>query len=212
MIDRIEPVHAGEAIEQRADHRQADIGKADIGRDVGDFRQELAGAVRAFEIEQLHAADAQLGQDRDSRHDDADPADPVQDGAPQEEAARQVLKAGKNGRAGRRHAGDAFEDRVGDRISGNQEREGTDEVDDDPDADRQQEGFALADLHRAAARHHPEQAADQSGNGGGGGEDEGHAFAIGDVNQRTRDHRCRDQQHHDSQRVDDGPKLHSRAA
>ena len=211
MVDGIEPAHARHAIEKRADHRQPDIGKADIGRDIADLRQELAGPVRAFEIEQLHAADAQLRQDRDRGDDDTHAADPVQDRPPEQQAARHVFEPGENRRASGRHAGDAFKEGVRDGVARHQERQRTDGVDHDPDADREKEGFALPDAEVAAARHDPEEAANDRGDRGGDRKHVGHAVPVRDVDQRARDHRRCDQQDHYSQRVDDRPELHARA-
>ena len=71
-------------------------------RGLADARRELAVLHRPghFGAINLHAADAQHGQDRHRQHDDAHAAEPAQQVAPQIDGARQELESRQHRAAG----------------------------------------------------------------------------------------------------------------
>ncbi len=102
----IEPVHAGEPQAQDANRGQPGIHRPQQFGGLADARRELAVLHRArhFGAVNLHAADAEHGQDRHRQHDDAHAAQPAQEMAPQIDRARQQFKPRQHGAAGGRQA------------------------------------------------------------------------------------------------------------
>jgi hypothetical protein len=77
-------------------------------------RSRSVGGAGRLEAEQLHAADAEVGQDRDAEHDEPHPAEPLRQAAPEQDARRcDGLDVGEHGRARGREAGHRLEERGG---------------------------------------------------------------------------------------------------
>ena len=97
---------------QGAGQDQKDIDEQQPAHRLAQAGQELGGSVRGFGAEQLHPADLEERQDDDRHGDDADAAQPLQQGTPQQDAGRGPVEADDDRGAGGREAGDALEDRI----------------------------------------------------------------------------------------------------
>ena len=145
--ERLERRHRHQPVGKRASHGERHIDQDDAGRDLAHARHDLLGAVGGLRPEQLHAADAEGGQDRDRHADDADAAQPLQQRPPQQDAVRSVVEADDHGGAGRRQARHGLEEGVGEMVPqlgvvGDVERKGPEQSDGRPGDRREEKGLA----------------------------------------------------------------------
>ena len=96
----VERAHAAHHIGRCAGRGQAHVDHRDLTRDLGGAGQDLAQCVKALRAEYLHAADPQFGQKHHGHDDNPDTAEPLQQPAPQQQAARQLLKIREHRRPG----------------------------------------------------------------------------------------------------------------
>ncbi len=151
MVQRLERAHPDEDVGEVAGERQADIDRHDPRRDLRRARQHLAAGVEGFGAEDLHAADPQFGQEHHRHDDDADAAEPLQHGSPEQQAFRQLFEPDEHRRAGRGQAGHRLEHRVDRPRLGRAEDEGhrAEQRQRHPDAGGEEEGL----LHRQPVAH-----------------------------------------------------------
>jgi hypothetical protein len=69
------------------------MGDGDQTDELAGARHNLAGAVGIFDLEKLHAADPQKGEEDDGHDNDADASDALQNGTLQKNARRQRVEA-----------------------------------------------------------------------------------------------------------------------
>ena len=181
--DRIERTHAAGCIGDGAYGRDDEVDDAGLRRNLGNARQELARHVRAFNLEELHAANTQHWQDRDGGHDDADAANPLQDGAPEQDAARGRVEAGHHSGTRGGQAGNGFKHRIREGHAVIQEGDGRDHRKHDPDHHRKEEGLPRTCGWWRAANQHGEAGTDQDADCSGDQEDVPLFRAICDVEQ-----------------------------
>jgi hypothetical protein len=105
MVDGVEGGHSGPHVSGGAGGGERDIGERQQTHEFTCPGHEFLAALGAFELEQLHAADAQEGQHEDRHHHHAEAADPLDDRAPQENAGRKRIQTGNDGGAGGGKAG-----------------------------------------------------------------------------------------------------------
>ena len=198
----VEDGHAGDVVEYRTDDRQPEIDQADRGCHLGGARQDLLRQIRGFGAHQLHAADPQHRQDRDGHDDEADAAEPMEDGAPQENARWRDVQADDHGRTGRRDARDRFEHGLG-RAQvelAERERQRGERPDHDPHRAGQEKGLAAGQLGIPVALVHQDQ--------GHPGEQRDRArrqeyLPVGMSDRHVGDHRRRHEQGQDDQQSPD---------
>ena len=113
VAERLEDRHARGPVAQAVDHGQDQIDDADGARDLCRAGQNLFRLVRRFSAEDLHAADLQHGQHRDRHDDDSDPAQPLEQRAPQKNSGRRVVEPDDDRRSRCRQARHGLEERIG---------------------------------------------------------------------------------------------------
>jgi hypothetical protein len=84
MVDRIEGIHPGNAVGDRAGDGQSDIGCDSETDHLQQMGHRLAGDVGGFGPKKLHAAGPEDRQQQNSHYHDTDAAEPLQQGAPQQ--------------------------------------------------------------------------------------------------------------------------------
>ena len=101
--------------------------------------------------EELHPADAQLGQENDGHEDEPDPPEPLEDGPPEQEAGREGLQARHHRRPGGGDPGGGLEEGVheGEGGLGEKERQGAEEGGGDPRDGDDEESLARGRGRRA---------------------------------------------------------------
>ena len=114
MVDGIERVHPGEPIADGAGGRQPGIGSDRKAKNLIEPGRHLVRDVGGFGTEELHAADAEDGQDEDRHKDNACSAKPLEHRAPQQETMRKVIEADEHRRAGSGETRHSLEECVGD--------------------------------------------------------------------------------------------------
>ena len=131
---RVEEVHAGSPVAQEARDRQCEVHGADRPGDRARACREFLGLVARLGAEQPHAADPKVRHDRDRHHDDPDPAHPLQQRAPQQQAFRHRVESGQYRRPRRRDPGDGLEHCIDDtQVQGRPaERQCADDADRNP--------------------------------------------------------------------------------
>ena len=164
--DGVERRHAGPPVGERAGDGDRDVDAAQLLRGPRDARRELRvlDRPRRFGAHELHAADAQHRQQRDSEHDHADTAEPLHLHAVVKERLGHRVQAAQHGRARRRVARDGFEHRVGDGqldFLGQQQRHCARRADHEPEQGDDEESVAHTQLADATARRPPDQRADR---------------------------------------------------
>ena len=154
MGDGVEIAHPGERQHDRPACCQAGIDKAYAAGKLRRTRHHLVGGVKGFGSEKLHPADRQHRQNGHRHDDDADPAEPLQQRAPDQDAGRCHLDLLKDCRAGRRDAGHGFEHGVRKAQIQFAEHEGERPEDSDrnPRAIRQKEGLPQPEVEAVALR------------------------------------------------------------
>ena len=153
---------------------EQDVDDGDLGHDLGGLGQELARPGGEVDHEQLQAADAQIGQDQDREGDQAEAAQPDQQEAPEQDAARRLVEADIDRGAGGAQAGDGLEDRVGEaqRLLGEQERQRAEQAGADPGQDDGEHALAQVDAQRLAGEAQRQGDAGEQRDRGGGDEAE----------------------------------------
>ena len=111
--DRIEQREARNAQQQRLRHGERDVDAVQDARRLTRAGAELcADGAGGFRFHQVHAALAELGQQRQHQNEDTHAAHPLRERAPELDALRQRRRRREDGRAGRRQAGDGLENGV----------------------------------------------------------------------------------------------------
>jgi hypothetical protein len=168
-------IEARQAERPQHDRRQAgqeDVNDRDAAGDLRGARQHLVG-VEGFDAKQLHAADLQDRQNGHRHDDDADAAEPLQDGPPQQNTRRRLVKADDHRGAGGRHARHGFEEGIRDAEVEARKRQG-----------QRAEGGG----HQPCQVGHDEGLAQvEALPAGPGGQDHGHADEEGDGRRRRED-------------------------
>ena len=134
VVDGFECRHATEPIGDAAQQTQHQIDDDYVLGHVGRPRTVFLGLIGGFGLEQLHAADVEGGQHGNGQHDEADSPQPLQQGAPQQDAGRHVVEAGQHGRSRGGDPGHGLEIGVGEAdLVDEDEGQGTEDTGDDPD-------------------------------------------------------------------------------
>ncbi|MNE21763.1 hypothetical protein D3C80_1149380 [compost metagenome] len=92
VVDRLEQRHAAHPVGEEAEHGEHQIDHHYVvGHRLGAGRA-LVRPIRALGLEQLHAADVEVGQHGHRHHDEAHAPQPLQDGAPQQYAVGHAVQ------------------------------------------------------------------------------------------------------------------------
>jgi hypothetical protein len=110
---RIIRSHTDRHVGDGADAGDADEDERDRGRDLGRPGQDLLRRVKGLCLEQLHTTDLQHRQNRNRHHDDPEPAQPLQQPAPEQQPGRGGIEAGDHRRSGCGQAGHRFKEGIG---------------------------------------------------------------------------------------------------
>ena len=111
--DSIEGLHAKDEIRGRRDGGEYDVDLNNLEGQFPGARQQLLGLLEGLGAEQLHTADLQDRQQAHRRHHDPDPAKPLQQRPPQQEARRKQVQPGHDSRSRGGNAGGGLEHRLG---------------------------------------------------------------------------------------------------
>ncbi len=203
MNGRLEGFHAEKDIGKGAGEGQADIGRQQRFGDVEGPGQHLAKRVEPFGLKELHPTGAHDRQEDQGDNDDPEPAQPLQDPAPEQRSLGHLVEADEHGRAGRGHPRDGLE--IGIRERGprraDHEGQGADQRQHDPGGCGQQKG--VLDGHpfdpRIGRRDH-DQPAEADGENGDFTEDSPTLASRCEIKQGAWHHR---DAHGDDEKRDD---------
>ena len=189
VSDGVEGVHAGGPVGQCAQDGEGYVDEPQGACRLADARGQLAvlHGAGGFGAVELHATDAQHGQDGHRQHDDAHAAEPLQLLAVPQNGVGQVIQPGHDGGAGGGQAGEGFEDGVGDaqlHAAGEVERNRTHQSQNRPEGDDHQKAVLDLEIGAGMAGEVPQQPTHRKRQQQGGGKGEQRPVAV-------------DERHHD---------------
>jgi hypothetical protein len=113
VVYGIESRHPRSGVGDRAGNAKCEVDADGQARHLIGGVGGLAGDVRGFHVEELHAADTKERQEHDRGHDDAGAADPLQERAPEQEPGRHGVQPHQNRGSRRRQPRERLERRIG---------------------------------------------------------------------------------------------------
>ena len=207
---RVKGIHAHDQIGEHAGDGQADIDDRDLRGDGAGAGEDLAHRLEGFGFEDLHPAHAQFGQKHHGHDDDADPAQPLQDSAPEQKPLGQVIQSDKDGRACRGHARHRLEKGIDEARLGRAQHEGqgAEHRQDQPDAAGQDEGLLQGQtLAGAAATGQGHQRAAEKGQDRAFGKDGPMAPTLGQIHRKRRNHGQAKRRDQKADHISDGSQI-----
>jgi hypothetical protein len=179
--DRVERAHAREPERERAERGEQHVKSADVTRRARDARREplVLERPRRLGLVQLHAADAEHRQQCDREHDHAEPAEPLDLLAVEEDRRDQAVEAYEHARGRGRVARRGLEECVREaHAEGEHERHGADRAHRGPHHADDQKPVAAAHVDVRATERQPEHETREQRDGARGGEPPGLAVGI----------------------------------
>ena len=200
--DGVEQGHTGEPVGRSACHGNEQVQVPQRLGGFGDARGQLGVLHRPRNLRfvQLHAPDAQHGQDRHRQHDNAHAAKPLQLLAVIENRFWQRIQTGKHRGAGGGQAGHGFKHRVGEThrsVGGNQKRQAANHAQYRPEQRHHQEAVTGLQFGAMTEERQPQHQAEQQRDHEGGQERPFAAVLI-EVGHRHRWHHG-ETEHHQQQ-------------
>ena len=147
VVDRFEQVHATHPVGEEAEHGEYQIDQHYVVGHRFGAGGALVGPIRALGLEQLHAPDVEVGQYRHRHHDEADSAQPLQDGSPQQDAVGHAVEPRQHGGSRGGDPRHGLEVGVGKVDMGDEdEGQGPEDAGDHPDRGGEQEHLPHAEV------------------------------------------------------------------
>ena len=208
VVQRVEAAHAERGIDDGADEGNGHVDGKEGARIACDAGEGLVGCVGRFELEEGHAAHAQIRHDEEAEREDPDTAEPVQQRPPHQDSGRRMIETGDDGGARRADRRDRFEEGLREgKIEGRQpERDRADDRGAQPEQVDHEEAHPLVEGRRAGACCSGRGEREAAGKKGGKKEDRRIGVAVIDVDERRDEHRQREVNAADGGDIDGGPE------